>query len=70
MARKIKLRWIILGLLVLVFLFSSILVNFYVNILWFREVDYLSTFLKILGTNWGLRGIQIAVFFLFFFFNF
>ncbi len=70
MARKVKLRWIVLGLLVLVFLSSSILVNFYVNILWFREVDYLSTFLKIFGTNWGLRGIQIAVFFLFFFFNF
>ncbi len=70
MAKKLKLRWIILGLLVLLFLFSSIIVNFYVDILWFQEVGYLNTFFKMLGTNWGLRGVQIVIFFLFFLVNF
>jgi len=70
MAKRIKFRWVFLGLLVALVFFFSVIVNFYVDILWFREVGYLNTFFKILGTNWGLRGVQVAVHFLFFFLNF
>jgi len=70
MGKKVKLRWFFLAVLLGLIFFGGVLINFYVDILWFQEVGYLSTFLKILGTNWGIRIIQVAIHFLFFLVNF
>lgn len=63
-------KWILLGILVAIVVSFSTAISFYTEILWFQEVDYVQVFLKILFTHWGIRVVQIAVFFLFLLFNF
>lgn len=63
-------KWILGGLILLIVFFLHTIVTFYTEILWYKEVDYLSVFWKILFTNTGIRIAQIAVFALFFFLNF
>lgn len=64
-----KSRWIIIGLIVLLFLAFTSIVHFYVETLWYQEVGYLQSFLTILISNWGVRIAQIVLFFLFLYFN-
>ncbi|HHY34013.1 MAG TPA: UPF0182 family protein [Firmicutes bacterium] len=56
--------WISLGLAIFLGLVSTKLATFYTDILWFREVGYLSVFMRMLQARWVLALVGGFVFFL------
>lgn len=54
--------WILIGAAVVLALTSTGLATFYTDVLWFKEVGYLSVFLTIFKAKWGI-GILGGIFF-------
>jgi len=61
--------WVLVGVAIVLGLASTGLATFYTDVLWFREVGYLSVFLKILRAKWGIGFLAAVLFFLVAFFN-
>ncbi|HHW18141.1 MAG TPA: UPF0182 family protein [Firmicutes bacterium] len=61
--------WILIGLALALGLASTALARFYTEILWFKEVGYISVFTKILKARWGIGLAGGVLFFLVAFLN-
>ncbi|MHC2995672.1 MAG: UPF0182 family protein [Candidatus Atribacteria bacterium] len=70
MVNKAKnLRWIIIGLILLVLLVVSGFASIYINLIWFKSVQYIAVFWKILLTKGVVMLFFAAVFFVLSFIN-
>ncbi len=70
MVNKAKnLRWIIIGLILLVLLVVSGFASIYINLIWFKSVQYIAVFWKILLTKGVVMLFFAAIFFVLSFIN-
>ena len=63
MAVKVKkLRWIIIGLILLFLIIVSGVASIYIDLIWFNSVQYITVFWKILQTKGAVILFFAAVF--------